>query len=103
VLAPQDYFANYWNLHEPSIIDGSFVKLRELVLGYDIPMDNVPYIQSLNVSFVGRNLAMLWKHESNDINIDPETGFGANNGGLGLEQYQLPSVRNLGFKIGVRF
>lgn len=103
VVAAEDYFANYWNLHEPSIIDGSFIKFRELVIGYDIPMNNVPVIQALNVSLVGRNLGMLWKHKSNDINIDPETGFGANNGGMGLEQYQLPAVRSLGFKIGVKF
>ena len=103
VIAAQDYFEGYWNLHEPSIIDGSFVKLRELVIGYDIPMNNVPVIQALNVSLVGRNLAMLWKHKSNDINIDPETGFGTTNSGLGMEQYQLPAVRNLGFKIGVKF
>jgi TonB-linked SusC/RagA family outer membrane protein len=103
VVAEQDYFGNYWGLAEPSIIDGGFVKLREVIVGYDIPVQNVPFVQALNVSFVGRNLAMLWKHESNDINIDPETGFGVGNGGVGLEQYQLPSIRSLGFKIGVKF
>ena len=103
VVAAQDYFGNYWGLHEPSIIDGSFVKLREIIVGYDIPVQNVPLVQALNVSFVGRNIALLWKHETNDINIDPETGFGVGNGGVGLEMYQLPSVRSLGFKIGVKF
>jgi hypothetical protein len=103
VISAQDYFGSYWGLAEPSIIDGSFVKLRELVIGYDIPMNNVPVIQSLNVSLVGRNLALLWTHKSNDIHIDPETGFGVTNGGVGLEQFQVPSVRSLGFKIGVNF
>jgi TonB-linked SusC/RagA family outer membrane protein len=103
VTSAQDYFESYWGLAEPSIIDGGFIKLRELVIGYDIPMGNVSFIEALNISFIGRNLGLLWTHKSNDIHIDPETGFGTSNDGVGLEHYQLPAVRSLGFKIGVKF
>lgn len=106
-ITPADYyFWDYWGLHEPSIIDGSFIKFREFILGYDFPKDVITktgFIQSLNISVYGRNLALLWRHESNDVRIDPETGFGTANSGMGLEQYQLPPVRNIGVKFQFTF
>lgn len=106
VVSALDYYSDYWGLHEPSIIDGSFIKFRELVLGYDFPKDLIQksgFIQSLNISVYGRNLALVWRHKSNDVRIDPETGFGAGNAGMGLEQFQLPPVRNLGIKFRFTF
>jgi TonB-linked SusC/RagA family outer membrane protein len=105
-VAPQDYFSAYWGLQEPSIIDGSFIKLREIVLSYDLPkkwMTQSGIFNNVNVSLIGRNLAMLYKHKSNDVNIDPETGFGTSLSGLGLEQFQLPSSRSIGFKVLLSF
>ncbi len=106
VVAPQSYFSDYWGLQEASIIDGSFIKLREVVLTYRIPqsaLDKIGFIKQLSLSFVGRNLALLYIDESNDIGIDPETGFGTTLSGMGLEQYQLPPTRSLGFKFNVSF
>lgn len=102
----QDYFSAYWGLQEPSVIDGSFIKLREVVLSYDLPqkwVDQLGFLHKVNVSVIGRNLALLYTHESNDIGIDPETGFGTSLSGLGLEQFQLPSNRSIGFKLRLNF
>jgi len=106
VVSAQDYFSDYWGLQEASIIKGSFIKFREIVFGWNLPkkwMDDVNWIQSANISFVGRNLALLWVDESNVMRIDPETGFGTTNNGMGLEQYQLPPTRSLGFKVRIIF
>ncbi len=106
VITAQTYFMDFWGNPEASIIDGSFIKLREVVIGYDIPRDIVNrmgFVRTARVSFVGRNLAMLYKHKSNNINIDPETGFGTANTGVGLEQYQIPSTRSLGFRVNLNF
>jgi TonB-linked SusC/RagA family outer membrane protein len=105
-IAAQTYFMDFWGNQEASIIDGSFVKLREITLGYQIPkniLSKTGFIRDAQLSFVGRNLALLYKHKSNNINIDPETGFGTNNAGVGLEQYQIPSSRSLGFRINLSF
>ena len=106
VVSADAYFGGYWGLEENSIIDGSYIKLREIVLTYDLPksvINSIGFIQSASLSFVGRNLAILYTHPSNDLGIDPETGFGVTNTGLGLEQFQLPTSRNLGFKINLNF
>ena len=105
-VAPQSYFTSYWGLQEPSVIDGSYVKLREIVLSYDLPkrlVDELGFLHNVNVSVIGRNLALLYIHESNKIGIDPETGFGTSLSGLGLEQFQLPSTRSIGFKLRISF
>ena len=60
-------------------------------------------VSNLNVGLYARNVAVLYLHPSNDIRIDPETGYGTGTDALGLEQYQLPPVRSMGFKVRVDF
>ncbi|MDX8339211.1 SusC/RagA family TonB-linked outer membrane protein [Draconibacterium sp. IB214405] len=106
VVSAQDYYERYWGIEKTGMIDGSFVKLREVTFGYTLPaslLDRVDFIKSANISFVGRNMAILWTHKSNDVGIDPETAFGTTESGMGIEQYQLPATRNLGFKLSVTF
>ncbi|MFO7755348.1 MAG: SusC/RagA family TonB-linked outer membrane protein [Bacteroidales bacterium] len=102
-VAPQNFFSDYWGVTEPAVIDGSYVKFRELSIGYNVPVQNLNFLRSLNLSFVGRNLAILYVHPSNDIMIDPETGYGTGTTAVGIEQYQIPSVRSLGFRIRAEF
>lgn len=105
-IAAEEYFQGWWGLHEETIIDGSFVKLRELILGYDIPqsiIEKIGFVNSVNIAFIGRNLALLWTHESNTINIDPETTYGTENSQVGMEQYQIPATRSLGIQLRVNF
>jgi len=106
VVTPQSYFGGYWGLEENSIIDGSYIKLREAVLTYRLPnsiLTNVDFLKSVSVSVVGRNLAMLYTHWTNDVGIDPETGFGTGLNGIGLEQFQLPTSRTIGFRLNLSF
>lgn len=76
------------------------IRLGELTLGYDIPVEkwqNV--IKKLNVSFVGRNLAMIYCKAP----FDPEVVSGAGNYATGIDYFMMPSTRNLGFSVKVTF
>lgn len=99
---PQEYFDNYWGFTEPAIVDGSFFKLREINFGYDLKIKSA-LINNINIGLFARNVAVLYLHPSNDIRIDPETGYGTGTAALGIEQYQLPPVRSMGFKLRVDF
>jgi len=106
VVSADSYFGGYWGLEEYSIIDASYIKLREVALTYRLPkslMKKIGFVQSASFSLVGRNLGILYTHSSNDVGIDPETGFGVTNTGMGLEQFQLPTARNIGFKMNLNF
>jgi hypothetical protein len=105
-VSAQSYYAGswMWNNHEYSILDGSYLKLRDLSVGYTFNVSNVKWIQSLNLSFFGRNLAILWRHQSTaELGIDPEVGLGGGEEGLGYENFQIPTLRSLGFKLRVNF
>ncbi len=105
-VSAQDWYEGYWGFQEPSIIDGTFIKFRELVLTWQMPQKwftEVRWIQSANLSFIGRNLALIYVDKSNRMKIDPETGFGTGNSGVGLEQFQLPSTRSFGYKLSIVF
>jgi len=93
-----DYYHGIYGLHEAHILDASFVKLREVKLGYNLPqsLNQRLGITSANVSLVGRNL-MLW---TKNKHWDPETSFDAGNA-QGLEFGQLPSVRSIGLNFSV--
>jgi hypothetical protein len=83
------------------IYDGSFAKLRQLTFGYNFPsslLAKTP-IQSLGLSFVARNLAILWK---NVDNIDPESSYSSGNG-QGLDYFGMPQTRTFGFNLRVGF
>ncbi len=102
-VAAQSYFANYYGLKEYNIIDGSFLKLREVSLSYNLPkkwFEN-NFVNSASVAVIGRNLALLMVHESNDAGIDPEVGMGNDLAGFGIEQYNLPPSRSIGFKLNL--
>ncbi|AWW29202.1 SusC/RagA family TonB-linked outer membrane protein [Echinicola strongylocentroti] len=93
------YKALAQNVTSTSVIDGDFIKLRQLTLGYSMPdkwFANTPVIKGLNVSLVARNLAILMRHAEN---IDPEASFGSNINYTGIEGTSLPSTRSYGFNL----
>ena len=95
--------SSYSNSIESSaIFDASYVKLRQVSIGYTLPQKFIEksILKSLKFSIVGRNLAILYK---NAPHIDPETGFSSSNGNQGQEFGQSPSARNIGFNINMRF
>ncbi|PQJ83019.1 SusC/RagA family TonB-linked outer membrane protein [Polaribacter glomeratus] len=96
----QASFSN--GVESSSVFDASYVKLRQISIGYTLPNRFLKesIVQSLKFSIVGRNLAILYKKAPH---IDPETGFSSSNGNQGQEFGQYPSARNIGFNINMRF
>jgi TonB-linked SusC/RagA family outer membrane protein len=87
---------------EAAKYDASYVKLREVTLGYNFPREFIsktPF-QDIKVSFVARNLA-LW---TENPHFDPET-LAMSGGTLqpGVENMSFPSTRSLGFNINLKF
>ena len=91
----------YGTLTESSVFDASYVKLRQMSLGYKLPSDLIDRTMFSNITFsiVGRNLAILHK---NAPHLDPETAFSDSNGEQGQEFGQLPSARSIGFNISLK-
>jgi TonB-linked SusC/RagA family outer membrane protein len=101
ILPAQSYYKGFTNVDEAFTYSASYIKLREVKLGYTLPSKWVKGVglQSATVSLVGRNLLIIHK---NVPNIDPETAFNTGNA-QGLEDLTLPTVRNLGFNINLNF
>ena len=76
------------------------VRLGELTLGYDIPIQKwCKWIKGLNVSFVGRNLWMLYS----EAPFDPESTASTGTYNQGFDYFMQPSLRSLGFSVKVTF
>ena len=87
---------------EEFIYNASFLKLRELSLGYEFPksvLNKMKVLKGLKVSLVGRNLWTIIKHTNN---IDPESAYN-NSNGQGLELNGYPATRSIGFNVNVKF
>ncbi|GGD64771.1 SusC/RagA family TonB-linked outer membrane protein [Emticicia aquatilis] len=85
-----------------NVMDGSFIKLRQVTLGYSLNpkfLGKTP-IKSIELSIVGRNLLTLLKHTDN---IDPEAGFSSVLSYAGIEGNSLPSTRTYGLNLNVKF
>ncbi len=97
----QDYFKQFYSLDGFAVFDMSYAKLRQVMLGYTFPKkfyENIP-IESLQISFVARNIGLLYK---NVPHIDPaEIGIGSDNV-QGLEGASLPAPRTLGFNLNFK-
>ncbi|MDO9153199.1 MAG: SusC/RagA family TonB-linked outer membrane protein [Paludibacter sp.] len=81
-----------------SVFDASYVKLREVKLGYTFNKIGKTAIRDVNVSLVGRNLALLYAKVPH---IDPESAF-SNSNVQGLEFGQIPSARSIGFSVSFK-
>lgn len=81
------------------------VRLRELSLTYNLPaslFSKTKVIRGINVGLVGRNLFFFHKAAPIDPEIVSNNTMGQN-AFLGLEMYNLPSTRNIGFSVNVNF
>ncbi|MBD2755435.1 SusC/RagA family TonB-linked outer membrane protein [Spirosoma validum] len=105
------YGDNYpWSFTRAATFDASFVKLREVSLGYDLPAKFVKSIGLQNATFsvYSRNI-ILWTAAK--INIDPEMAFQPQAGPQagtqfkqGIERYNVtPWVIPVGFRLGLTF
>ena len=105
------YGDNYpWSFTRAATFDASFIKLREISLGYDLsgPIVKKLGLQNANISVYSRNI-MVWT--ASKIGIDPESAFQPQSGAQagtqfkqGIERYNVtPWVIPVGFKLGLTF
>jgi TonB-linked SusC/RagA family outer membrane protein len=95
------YYKALYDIDEQFVYKSSYVKLREVRLGYTLPEAWIKKIGlvSATIALVGRNLWIIHK----DVpNIDPENAFTAGNA-QGLEDLTLPTTRSYGFNINFKF
>jgi len=101
IIPASQYYKAPRSIEEQFVYSASYVKFRELKLGYNLPVKWIRKIKlvSATVSLVGRNLWIIHK----DVpNIDPETAF-TNGNAQGLEDLTNPTVRSYGLNINLKF
>ncbi len=104
-ISANSYFSNYVGdsgsaAVEQTIQDGSWVRLRELTVGYDLPIPKNKYLYRANIYFTGRNLWLSTDYEG----VDPETsltGAGSNVGGF--DYFNMPSTKSFIFGLNLGF
>lgn len=85
-----------------NVYDASYIYLREVNLGYNLPKSFVERLrlQSVRVALTGRN---LWLMKSNIPHVDP-SAMALSTGNLqGIEGVSMPSTRTFGFNLNVTF
>jgi hypothetical protein len=102
----------YWNRVAPAegsavteefLTDGTYVKMREMRLGYTFPasITDPLRLNRLNLSVVGKNLFYFVRHtdgfapDAHNRNVDP--------GSLGQEDMSWPSIRSVGVNATIGF
>ncbi|WP_343704495.1 SusC/RagA family TonB-linked outer membrane protein [Chitinophaga sp.] len=101
-VTPQNYEYARPNYAEFVMFDASFIKLREVTLGYTVQpglLKGTP-LKDARVSLAGRNLAIF--HRKTPRGIDPEASSTSGNG-QGIENGSLPPNAIYGFNIRLTF
>ncbi len=101
-ITGQQYWQGVSGIAEPYVYDQTNVRLRELALTYNVPVDYASKIgmNAASISFIGRNLFFLYKAADD---IDPDATLGTALQGQGISLNNVPTVRSMGFNISLKF
>jgi TonB-linked SusC/RagA family outer membrane protein len=93
------YYSRVASFTHNFVYDASFIKFRELSIGYRLPQNLLQRarIKSASLNLIGRNLFILYKKTPN---IDPESNTVSGNA-QGIAATVYPSVRNYGLSLNV--
>ncbi|MDO4163205.1 MAG: SusC/RagA family TonB-linked outer membrane protein [Bacteroides sp.] len=83
-----------------NVFKSDYVKLREINIGYTIPLKKGAFVKSLRVSAYGRNLA-VWGPDTK--HFDPEMIVTSSGNIQGIEGGAIPSVANYGASVSIKF
>lgn len=102
---PQTFYTQYRNqqIADPFLFKGDFVKLRNITLSYDLTRvvgDRVKFIKGLMLSATCRNVLIIKKYLPD---LDPEAFASSGDNRVGYEQTTLPTTRNYGINLNVKF
>ena len=91
-------------ISEEFVLDGSFIMLREVILGYSLQpslLEKTPF-KGIRLSVVGRNLWYIEEHMQG-MGISPETNLNTRAGATGVEVFSLPTTRSYGINLNLTF
>lgn len=101
-VSAEGYFRQFHdrNHEENNVYDASYLKLRQLSIGYKLHLNKDKKGRILNISLIGRNL-YAW---SKIPHFDPEQlAVQGNKFISGVEDMSYPSSRSFGLKLGLNF
>ncbi|MBG6235585.1 TonB-linked SusC/RagA family outer membrane protein [Pedobacter sp. CAN_A7] len=102
---PQTFYTDYRTLQiaDPFIYKADFVKLRNITLAYDFS-DMIgtkwKFVKGLTLSASCRNVLFIKKYIDD---LDPEAFASSGDNRIGYEQTTLPTTRNYGLNLNVKF
>lgn len=99
-LSPYDYFTYVkgdFGPEENAVYDGSWVRLRELGISYNLKLKK-GFLKSINFNFIARNVFLITSYPG----VDPETSLtGAGSNVSGFDYFNNPNTRS--FSLGASF
>ncbi len=86
-------------LAEEYIEEGSWIRLRELTLAYDLPSKllDKTFISGAKISVYGRNVFLLTDYKG----VDPETNLSGDSNAVGWDYFNLPNTRSVGASLQI--
>ena len=105
-IDPNSWAWGNWTRDDLWLVDASFVKLRQVRLGYSLDpsaLENTPF-SSVNVALIGTNLGLLYENSQWDGGLDPsEMGSNWSGSRYASEGGQMPSTRSVGLNVSLKF
>lgn len=104
-VSAEDYYRAIGGDNAPAeeyVYDASYIKFKELSIGYSFPSKWLKkiHVSNLRLSFVGRNLCYLMKHTPG---TSPEGGFDTTMFSQAIDYTAAPYTRTFGFSVNVGF
>lgn len=88
-----------YGIGEDGIEDASYIKLREISLGYRIPLKLFYKRSWLKVSVYATNILLYTRYKG----VDPETNLTGSSNGFGLDYFNVPGTRSIGMSLNWEF
>jgi hypothetical protein len=98
-VTSENYFQDIFPVNEGYVYNDTYVKLRELRIGFDLPQNwaNKAHASAVNLAITGRNLYTWTKVP----NVDPEVSYSTGNGTQGVEYGSIPNSRSFGLSLRI--
>lgn len=88
-----------YGVGEDGIEDATYIKLREVSLGYRIPLRLFQKRTNLRLSVFANNILLYTKYKG----VDPETNLTGSSNGYGLDYFNIPGVQSIGMSLNWEF
>jgi len=96
----QDYISKYYGVSEADLMSKTYIKLRELTIGFNFPEKWIAplKITKASLSFVARNLLYIYGDKRfKDVDLDQYNGASSSSG------LQTPTTRRFGVNFNLTF